>query len=461
MVVRKPHLPDNGHEGPLLEPDLAVASIPLSRPSPPPVREMQPELDSLDHDESPAIPNLYDLSRRLRQQEYQKRRSVELQSSLSRLRIAAAKTARLIHATHSIHQTLAECIRFEDKHSFANLFHAFRDASDQLFTASATVQRGPQPWTKLEEEPEPCTSFVNELSEAPREALLDLLCKLRYDGDFIADRLLSLSHKEILALLPERTSSPKASDSVLGTSARPASRTSRPLGYVVDRQLDDLAASAFHSPIEALIFSIHDDIGDKDQEASRRQDVWATVCAKLISEQKPGCERLVPAILDLWASSTEWPGKNRLELWLLRTLQGGQFLTEKPSKRSFQMRMQSQQEGPTEDKVQAELFYDSAVASLLSLLGDGTGATVIPDGALDLCRAVFQKLSFKDRQQKAFPHFVLTRWLLSSFVMNALSLPEAYGMLTDYYISDAARQRILREVATRCHKAVLDVVYSW
>lgn len=34
-------------------------------------------------------------------------------------------------------------------------------------------------------------------------------------------------------------------------------------------------------------------------------------------------------------------------------------------------------------------------------------------------------------------------------------------MLTDHYISELSRQRILREVAMRAQKAVFDVAYSW
>lgn len=34
-------------------------------------------------------------------------------------------------------------------------------------------------------------------------------------------------------------------------------------------------------------------------------------------------------------------------------------------------------------------------------------------------------------------------------------------MLTDSYISDITRQRILREVVTRAQKSVFDVAYAW
>ena len=36
-----------------------------------------------------------------------------------------------------------------------------------------------------------------------------------------------------------------------------------------------------------------------------------------------------------------------------------------------------------------------------------------------------------------------------------------FGLVTDCYISENARNRILREVANRAQKAVFDVAYSW
>lgn len=36
-----------------------------------------------------------------------------------------------------------------------------------------------------------------------------------------------------------------------------------------------------------------------------------------------------------------------------------------------------------------------------------------------------------------------------------------YGLLSDFFVSDNVRHRVLREIASRSQKAAFDVVYSW
>ena len=45
--------------------------------------------------------------------------------------------------------------------------------------------------------------------------------------------------------------------------------------------------------------------------------------------------------------------------------------------------------------------------------------------------------------------------------MNIANGGKDLGLATDCYISESARNRILREVANRAQKAVFDVAYSW
>ncbi|TKA64964.1 hypothetical protein B0A55_09907, partial [Friedmanniomyces simplex] len=237
--------------------------------------------------------------------------------------------------------------------------------------------------------------------------------------------------------------------------------TEGPRGYVADKQTDSLSSLAFRSALETLVYSVSAYSGGSNVEDRRALDVWSTVCARLIAEQKPGSEKLVPAVLDLWAVSTAWPGKQRLELWLLQTLQRGAFLLEQPSKQSFRMRIQVRPEIPALEDVQAEAFYVDAVDQLLELLSDTSGVAVIPEPALRMCRAIWTKLPQDSGHQRGLSRFLLTRWLFSSFAMDAIVLPEAFGMLPDYYISDNARSRILREIANRAQKAVFDVTHAW
>ncbi|KAK5747107.1 hypothetical protein LTR17_000239 [Elasticomyces elasticus] len=394
-------------------------------------------------------PDLPHISRLLRMQEYQKRRLCQLEAELRALQLSTARTARLARIARSVHHTLAECVRSEDRLSFTSIFGALQDAAD-----GSTVRVGMDA-TATDEAP-----FLNGLRDNHRDAVVKLLHQVRTNGNFLADRLASLTSKEILALLPDRGST-RSSGSVLETSGGSYLRSSRHLGYVADRQTDSLSALSFGSTLETLVHAVGAYSGSSGGEDIRSLDVWSTVCARLITDRKSGSEKFVPAVLDLWAESDAWPGKQRLEIWVRRTLQRGAFLLDQPSKQSFRMRIQVRPELPRPEDTQAEAFYDEAVSQLLDLVADGSGATLIPETALIMFRAIWRKLPPESGHQRGLSRFILTRWLFSSFIMDVLSLPEAYNMMPDYYISDNARSRILREVANRAQKAVFDVTYAW
>ncbi|KAK4501749.1 hypothetical protein PRZ48_007558 [Zasmidium cellare] len=427
---------------------------PTGKVPPPTMESPQPSTTNqrgLPDEDQRSVTPLSEISQLLRLQKYHKRRCHQAESHLHCLQIAAARTSRLVRLSRSVQYTLAECVRSEDKNSFVNLLHAFHDACDEALK--------PTPDREFETT-KSTTSFLGDLSPSSRTAVLDLFSKLRHDESFIANRLASLSPKELVALLPERTNT-RATESIFGGGPRISSRTSKPLGFVVDAQVDQLSTYGYSSPLETLVFASRGLNRNDLQEDERSTDIWACVCARLVSEQKSGSERLIPAVLDIWSSSMPWPGKDRLEVWILQTLQNGAFLLEQPTKPTFRARIEGRSDVSPEEEQRTEVFYSNAVDSLLELLGDQSGPSILPPGALKMCRAIWSKLSSSPGHQHAFPQFVLVRWLFSSFVSNAVTLPESHGLFTDYYLSDNARNRILREVATRAQKAAFDVAYSW
>ncbi|KAK0909533.1 hypothetical protein LTR02_004397 [Friedmanniomyces endolithicus] len=395
----------------------------------------------------PPLPDLPQISRVLRLQKYQRRRLWDLQAELRSMQLATSRNARLAKIARSVHRTMAECIRSEDKSSFVSLFSTFHDVADEPVDERAHTA-------------EAQSTFLDRLSYHHRAVVLKLLYQVHSDGAFIADRLAAFTHRELLALLPDRGPT-RSTASVLDSSRSSYSRVSQQLGYVADSQMDSLSSLAFGSALETLVFAIDGHSGNLATDESRALEVWSTVCAHLIAIQKPGSEKLVPAVLDLWAMSTAWPGRQRLELWMLQVLQRGAFLLEQPSKHSFRMRIQVRPAIPAQDDLEIEAFYADAVNELLELLSDVSGATVIPQPALDMCHAIWKKLSPGSGHQRGLSRFLLTRWLFSSFVLDAVVLPEAFGMLSDHYVSENARSRILREIAVRTQKAVFDVTHAW
>jgi len=369
----------------------------------------------------PSLPFLWELAHVLRLERYQRRRCQELQRQLLDVQVAAAKTVRLARTASSIRRVLAECIRAEDKSSFVGLFNSFHRALEGCRPAVLGFSAIPEVHGEHSGQVEPYLRF---LSDPHCRTIAEFLTKVRYDGDFIANRFASLSQKEILSILPDRGSS-RFPESVLGPVSGTYSRGSRYLGFAVDAHTEIIESQGFGSVLETLVHAVEGFSGTHSEfESSRALDVWSTVCARLITEQKPGSEKLVPAVLDIWAASSHWPGKERLNLWVLQTLRSGSFLTEQQTRQSFRMHIQARPETPAQESVKTEIFYTDAANSLIDLLADSTGASVIPEAALKMARSIWEKLQPFPGHQRVFPHFILTRWLFSPFFFDAITLPE-------------------------------------
>jgi hypothetical protein len=79
---------------------------------------------------------------------------------------------------------------------------------------------------------------------------------------------------------------------------------------------------------------------------------------------------------------------------------------------------------PPEEGLRTERFYAESVAHLLDVLADATGSSVIPDAALQMYRAIWQKLPCESVYQREFARFVVNKWLIPQFLLDAITLPE-------------------------------------
>nr|POE87583.1 hypothetical protein CFP56_30172 [Quercus suber] len=394
------HLED--HDGP---PTKARSTRTMEEPShlPSPMNQPPREQDLDGSGASPPVLHLSQVVRLLRSRDHHRRRSLEIQDRLRALQVASAHTNRLLHIAQTVQHTLAECIKSEDKQSFSNLFNAFLDASDRAST-SPCREREPSPAHHVGYR----ASVLDLTPASNRASLLDLCYRVRYDGNYIADCLASLTHKELLGILPDHTSSGSA-ESVLVSSSWHNFRKSRHLGFVVDGQMELLQSSECACPLHTLFHFGPSISANPTAEDSRISEVWATVCARLIADPKPGSEKVVPAVLDLVAFRPGWNGKSRLERWILQTLEKGAFLVEQPSKQSFRTRVLGRSEISVEDQSAIDSFYSDSVSSLLDMLGDNEGPSVIPHSVLKICHSISAKLDSNLARQRAFPQFVITR----------------------------------------------------
>ena len=423
MAIKPNALLTNGHTGHEIrskaefQPKAAAATLtsPIEHPTSLPLPD-----EHIQEPVSRSVPSLNGLSQLLRQEKYQSGRGRHVRAQLYRTQLATARTSRLLSIARSAQQTLAECIRSEDKQSFVNLHNAFQDAVTNSLEPPHEILE--QPLDRSDSLAGYPGSFVDILPSAQRTPFLNFLSKLRGQSTYVADRLSSLTHSELLALLPERASS-KSNESVFESSGRSASRASRHLGYVVDSQTELLTSCEPSSPLGALM-SCTRSLNRELRHDPTAVDIWATACERLISDHKRGGEKIVPAVIDLCASSSPWPGKHRLEDWIGDTLQAGAFILNQHSRQSFRVRVQGRPDPSFEDEGKAEMFFSKAVQSLLEVLADPNGVSAIPEGAILLCQHVCDRMRLSFGQRDAFCNFVLTRWLFNSFVVDAITLPE-------------------------------------
>jgi hypothetical protein len=456
MAIRPTYLEDAVRSEDVVPAKLANGGLhPETMPSPDVA--VQPPSGQEANVPSIPVPDLSEISYLLRQAKYYRQRRVQTERLFHRLQTITSKTQRLAVASRHVRRTLAECLRSEDKHSFAHMFNTFQTARDQLPALSSIESLDLEPFSKYPDDR--AGSFLEEMSSSSRETIIKLLARLRYDKQFVADRVALLNHKELTAMLSDGTSSRRA-ESVLGGSQRASTRSAKPLGFVVDRVVDDVSTAGYRSSLETLVH-LHNSSGESSLAYARSTDIWAHAAARLISERKPGGDRLTSALLDIWSFQGQWVGKDRLQTWMLHTLRRGQFILDQPSRQSFRMRVQGQTDLSAEETARTEAFYKESVNKLLELLGDLNGASVIPDTALQFTSAIYANLGGSPNHQKDLPSFVTTRWLFGSFLMSLIVLPESHGLLNGHYVSDHARVKILREVAARSQKVVFDVIYAW
>ena len=137
-------------------------------------------------------------------------------------------------------------------------------------------------------------------------------------------------------------------------------------------------------------------------------------------EAEPAYDAIIGHVLSAFASLYEWKIKDRFELFLMKTLQEGAFLIDRPDPSTATSNFDFG--GPVDafSTQQAQDFLDGAVYDLLSLLVSDFG---IPTGALHLACAIIAKLPTEEAQRKFKGEF-LFKWLIRDFLRIALEFPE-------------------------------------
>lgn len=382
---------------------------------------------------SVAIPSsatsLAELAHLIRLQGYQEQRKAHSRVRLHRWLVSSALSARLVHCGELVHRTLVDNFRSDDKKSFASLYNAINDvrnscdATRRYALLEPDLDLGKSKSPRMDKS-QSFSTFMNEVPSKILDDLLDFISEIRTNPDFLATRILNLTQQELASLTSFRQALDPI-DSVMAMQAKIKAAGSQKPTAQGPSPVERLLSFQRHDPLAALIYTIFaNSSGPDSAEDLRRTDVWATTCARLIMETKQGSEKFIKSVLDVWAGMREWPGKTNLELYLMQVLQDGQFLLEKAEEQSARSGAQPAAR-TTKDTIAADEFFDKAVKRLFEVVDDEPSAGGIPEGVLEIGNAILRKLDETKNLRRGAQNFFVSRWLFSTFLLNAIIHPEA------------------------------------
>lgn len=371
---------------------------------------------------APSSTSLPELTHLLRLQTYQEKRRSRIQMRLHRGLISVALFTRLKNCNELAFRSLVDSFRFDDKKGFASLYNAVQDvrrsceATWRHAELDLDTRFGNTNQTSVETGPN--STFMHKLPAWIQEDLLNFVCLIRTDSDFLASRIASLSPPELASM----TAFHQSLDTI--DSVMPSQSRGRPLGYRSNRNsaflptpVERLLSFQRHDPLSALLHTVF-----ASSEDLQRLEVWSTTCARVITEGKSGGEQFVCSVFNAWAAMQEWPFKSNLEMYLMEILQESAFLLDGANEQP------SGPKGPTElrnakDAIAQEEFFDMALKRLFDILDDEHCGAAIPPSVVKLGHAILRKLQ-KPKKQLAAETFIVSKWFFSTFLLNAIICPE-------------------------------------
>lgn len=419
---------------------------------------------------------LEELAHLVRLSRYQERKCADTRIKLQRTLVSTALSARLTRCGDMAHRNLVDCLRGEDKRNFASLYNAVidvRKSCDELRrfavmdpdmdllqqSGIGSAESLPSP-TGFAPGTVPAAGslvpFLNDISAQARETFLNFLTQIRTNPDYVATRVASLSSSE-LASLTSFHQGLEPIDSVLPYHSRPSGRgtgTTTSRNPAQDRTaIERLLSFQRHDPLSALVYTCFaNSAGPDSAEDKRRTAVWASTCARLISEQKSGVEPLLTSVLNAWTAMRDWSGKSNMEWYLMKILEDGAFLLDRAEDQHGTRFNLS--DWTAKDQIAAEEFYDRATDELFDIMDDEDG-TGIPEGLVELGNEILKRLDPKyvDSTRRWF----IYKWLFSVWLLGVVIYPESYGLMADYHITEYGRQKILKHVALRAQHLVVEM----
>jgi hypothetical protein len=349
------------------------------------------------------------------------------------LQNAVALSARLHRVGSWIHVGLVQISTQGDTTGFSRVHQHMQDLIDLCLSQwSHEIQASDMP-------PSPNladnVSFLSKLQLASRADCLELIHTLRAKPRFLVEKFKAMSAAQISALSTFPRYS-KLSDSVLSSLSQNRGRNSqRKRIKAYSKELEEYASSFERSnPLSFLLHNVYgtsNDIGS--HESQLRISTWSSICANLMMEAEPAYDAIISHVLFAFASLYQWQIKDRLELFLMKILQEGAFLLDRPETSASTSQFEFVGNFDAFGTPQAQEFFNDAVKDLLRLLACDDG---IPPGALHLGRAIMAKLPSAEDQMRFRGDFIF-KWFMRDFLRIALEFPEVISFPDSYVLSKA------------------------
>ena len=354
---------------------------------------------------------------------------------LHRWQVSSSLSARFLNCGRLGHRSLMESFQSGDKKTFATLhaaLHGIRSSYDAMrryallepdLHAGKPKVAPDGAWSA-----DSFSTFMHEIPPPIRNELLSFMSELRMNPDFLAARIADMTQAELMALTSFRPVM-EPQDLVVMASGKPLVVKRAPT-VSSTTPVRRLLSFQRHDPLSALVYSIFaPSSGPDSPEDLRRLDVWATACARLVANGKVGGERFLRNVLDVWADMREWSVKRKLEVYLMQTLQEGQFLLDREGRSGKSGAAAEKTDKPLEFR-RTEDFFESAVKSLFRIIHEDD-AGGLPPGVMDFGRAILKKINNLDDERDKIKKWrsntentIVFRWFFSTFLPHALVYPE-------------------------------------
>ncbi|KAK6509755.1 hypothetical protein TWF481_004485 [Arthrobotrys musiformis] len=398
--------------------------------------------------------SLAELAHLVRLQSYQQLKHTQSRIRLHRQLISTGISARLERCGALARTHMVDYFKDDKKREFAVLYNAVHDLKDSCERLAMLQPELDVPKISYgdseSERPKSLHTFLQDIPQQTRDTILLFISTLRSNPKFLADRLCKLSPSD-LDTIAKSNQITQTQESVLPTNRKNV--TPNPIAPIPTLAVDKLLAFHRLDPLHTLIHTIFANSSGPDSEEDRRRtDVWSTVCARLLNEKRG--EKFLYAVMDSWSSMREWPARNNIEVCLMKMLQDGAAVLQL-----------DRQEDTSNDKVRQDLirkqeeeFYVNAARSLFQTLDDEPCAGGIPEGILELGHAILEKVEDPKRKKLA-EVFIVAKWFFGRYLNTAIQYPEYHGMMVGHYISEYARQAILRRVIQRMCTDVFSICF--